>query len=90
MIFSLMQFIGGLILSIGWLPQIYRIIQTKSVQDLSLRACVLMLLGIALMEAYAIHLVAEGTGLAFLVTNTMSIIVVGTVVLLILRYRRKR
>ncbi|MNN19218.1 PQ loop repeat protein [compost metagenome] len=87
MLFALMQLIGGIILSIGWIPQIVQILKTKSVSDLSLKAYLLMLLGIGLMEAYAVSLALEGTGYAFLVTNTMSLTVVSTVVLLILRYR---
>ncbi|WP_054941550.1 PQ-loop domain-containing transporter [Paenibacillus ihuae] len=87
MLFALMQLIGGIILSIGWIPQIVQILRTKSVSDLSLKAYLLMLLGIGLMEAYAVSLALEGTGFAFLITNTMSLTVVSTVVLLILRYR---
>lgn len=90
MLFALMQLIGGIILSIGWIPQIVQILKTKSVSDLSLKAYLLMLLGIGLMEAYAVSLALEGTGYAFLVTNTMSLTVVSTVVLLILRYRSPR
>ncbi|WP_042197332.1 PQ-loop domain-containing transporter [Paenibacillus camerounensis] len=87
MLFALMQLLGGIILSVGWIPQIIQIIRTKSVSDLSLKAYLLMLLGIGLMEAYALRLAADGTGLAFLITNTLSLAVVSTVVLLILRYR---
>ncbi|MBW4081879.1 PQ-loop domain-containing transporter [Paenibacillus sp. S150] len=90
MLFSLMQLIGGIVLSVGWIPQIVRIVKTQSVSDLSLKAYLLMLPGIGLMEAYAVSLAVEGTGLAFLVTNTMSLAVVATVVLLILRYRSPR
>ncbi|QSF43679.1 hypothetical protein [Paenibacillus tianjinensis] len=56
------------------------------IQHICLRAYLLMLLGIGLMEAYAVSLAADGNSLAFLVTNTMSLTVVSTVVLLILRY----
>ncbi|AIQ48406.1 hypothetical protein R70723_22685 [Paenibacillus sp. FSL R7-0273] len=90
MLFALMQLLGGIILSVGWIPQIMQIIRTKSVTDLSLNAYLLMLLGIGLMEAYALRLAADGTGLAFLITNTLSLAVVSTVVLLILRYRLPR
>lgn len=89
MAFAILQFIGGVILSIGWLPQISRIVRTKSVRDLSLRSYLIMLLGIALMEAYAVHLVAGGAGVAFLVTNSMSLLVVLTVIVLIVRYSRR-
>lgn len=47
----------------------------------------LMLLGIALMEAYAVNLAAQEIGLAFLITNSLSLAVVTLVVLLIIRYR---
>lgn len=87
MLFALMQLLGGIILSVGWIPQIIQMIRTKSVNDLNLKAYLLMLLGIGLMEAYAVNLAADGTGLAFLVTNTLSLTVVSTVVLLILHYR---
>lgn len=66
MLFSLMQLIGGVILSLGWLPQIIQILKTKSVADLNLKSYLLMLLGIGLMEAYAVSLVLTGVGLAFL------------------------
>ncbi|AIQ42630.1 PQ-loop domain-containing transporter [Paenibacillus sp. FSL R7-0297] len=87
MLFTVMQLIGGIILSVGWVPQILQIIKTRSVTDLSLKSYLLMLLGIALMEAYAVNLAAHGVGLAFLITNTLSLAVVTTVVLLIIRYR---
>ncbi|AIQ31064.1 MULTISPECIES: PQ-loop domain-containing transporter [Paenibacillus] len=87
MLFTVMQLIGGIILSVGWIPQILQIIKTRSVADLSLKSYLLMLLGIALMEAYAVNLAAQGVGLAFLITNTLSLAVVSTVVLLIIRYR---
>lgn len=87
MLFTVMQLIGGIILSVGWIPQILQIIKTRSVADLSLKSYLLMLLGIALMEAYAVNLTAQGVGLAFLITNTLSLAVVSTVVLLIIRYR---
>ncbi|WP_339310537.1 PQ-loop domain-containing transporter [Paenibacillus sp. FSL M7-0896] len=87
MLFTAMQLVGGLILSVGWIPQIVQIIRTRSVADLSLKAYLLMLLGILLMEAYAVNLAAQGVGLAFLITNSLSLAVVTTVVLLIIRYR---
>jgi MtN3 and saliva related transmembrane protein len=87
MLFSLMQLVGGVILSIGWIPQIVQILRTRSVADLSLKAYLLMLLGIILMEVYAVSLAITGVGLAFLITNTMSLCVVLLVIILILRYR---
>ncbi|WP_238650256.1 PQ-loop domain-containing transporter [Paenibacillus piscarius] len=87
MVFTIMQLIGGIILSVGWIPQIVQIVRTRSVADLSLKSYLLMLLGIALMEAYAVNLAVQGVGLAFLITNSLSLAVVTLVVLLIIRYR---
>jgi MtN3 and saliva related transmembrane protein len=87
MLFSLMQLIGGVILSLGWIPQIIQILKTKSVADLNLKSYLLMLLGIGLMEAYAVSLAVTGVGLAFFITNTMSLTVVSAVVILILRFQ---
>lgn len=87
MIFSILQLIGGVILAIGWIPQILQIMKTKSVRDLSLKSYLFMLLGIGLMEIYAIDLVANGSGTAFLMTNSLSLLVVLFVIMLVLRYR---
>lgn len=89
MLFSIMQLIGGIILSLGWIPQIIQIVKSKSVADLSLKSYLLILLGISLMEAYAISLAVTGVGLAFLITNTMSLCVVILVNILIVRYRTR-
>ncbi len=87
MLFSVMQLIGGVILSLGWVPQIIQILKTKSVADLSLKSYLLILLGISLMEAYAVSLAVTGVGLAFLITNTMSLCVVLLVIILIVRFQ---
>lgn len=89
MLFSIMQLIGGIILSVGWIPQIVQIVRTKSVKDLSLKSYLLILLGISLMEAYAVSLAITGVGIAFLITNTLSLSVVLVVVILILRYQSR-
>jgi MtN3 and saliva related transmembrane protein len=89
MFFSIMQLIGGIILSIGWIPQIVQIIKTKSVKDLNVKSYLFMLSGISLMEIYAVNLVMKGLGMAFLITNTLSLIVVLFVILLILRYKNR-
>ncbi|WP_068781637.1 PQ-loop domain-containing transporter [Paenibacillus sp. GM2] len=88
MVFSILQLIGGVILAIGWIPQILQIIKTKSVRDLSLKSYLFMLSGIALMEIYAIDLVSNGAGIAFLMTNSLSLLVVLFVIMLVLRYRK--
>lgn len=89
MLLSVLQLIGGAILALGYIPQIIQIIRTKSVSDLSLRSYLLMVVGISLMEAYAISLAISGVGLAFLITNTVSLCIVSIVVVLIIRYQSR-
>jgi MtN3 and saliva related transmembrane protein len=89
LMFAIMQLIGGVILSLGWIPQIVQILKSKSVADLNLKSYLLMLLGISLMEAYAISLAVTGVGLAFLITNTMSLCVVLLVIILVIKYRTR-
>jgi MtN3 and saliva related transmembrane protein len=72
LIFAIMQVIGGVILSLGWIPQVVQILKTKSVADLNLKTYLLILLGISFMEVYAVHLAWLGVGFAFIFTNTLS------------------
>lgn len=87
MIFNVLQLLGGIILSVGYIPQIIQIIKTKSVKDLNFKMLISIFIGICLMEAYAINLVVtSGSGIMFLVTNSMSLILSFTMVALKLRY----
>ncbi len=90
MIFNLLQLIGGIILTIGYIPQITQILKTKSVEDLNLTTFSSIFIGVGLMEIYAINLVLTGSGLMFLITNSMSLILAGIMVFLILLYRNKK
>ena len=88
MIFSTLQLIGGIILAVGYFPQIRKILVTKSANDFHLPTYVMLSIGIGMMEAYAIALtVTSGTGQAFLVTNTLSFALVTTMAVLIKKYR---
>ena len=86
--FDTLQLIGGLILALGYFPQIRQIIRTKSCKDLNLKTFSLVFGGIALMEAYAVNLVLHGTGVMFLVTNSLSLAVTGTMCAMITAYRK--
>jgi MtN3 and saliva related transmembrane protein len=87
--FALCQFIGGIVLTFGMIPQIIQIIKTKSVNDLNFKTYATVLFGVILMEVYAVSLLISGVGTPFFVTNTLSLIIQLIVVLLILKYRRK-
>jgi MtN3 and saliva related transmembrane protein len=89
MIFDILQLLGGFILAFGNIPQILQIIRTKSAVDLNLKTYIMMLIGISMMEVYAINLTIHGAGQAFLATNTMSLAAVIIMIVLILRYGKK-
>ena len=89
MIFNYLQLLGGIIMSFGQIPQIIQIIKTKSAKDINLKTYIMMFIGISLMETYAINLVVHGTGGAFLITNTLSLIASGVMIALILKYGKK-
>lgn len=90
MIFNLLQLIGGIILSIGYIFQVKQTIKTKSVEDLNFTSYLSVFIGVGLMEIYAINLVISGSGLMFLITNSMSLTLAGIMVILILLYRNKK
>lgn len=87
---NLLQLIGGIILSIGYIPQITKTLRTKSVGDFNPMYYRLIFLGIVLMEIYASDLVIEAhAGYMFFVTNTISTILSGTMFILTEMYRKK-
>ena len=69
-IYDLLQLIGGMILSVGAIPQIEQIIRTKSVKDINLTSIITLIVGMVLMQIYAVHY-----GLTmFIITNTISLL----------------
>lgn len=89
-IFDCLQLIGGIILSSGYCWQIHQTIKTKMVRDLNFISYLSVFIGVGMMEAYAVNLVIKGSGLMFLVTNTLSLILAGIMVFLILLYRNEK
>ena len=69
-IYDILQLVGGMILSIGSIPQIEQIVRTKSVKDINLTSIITLILGMLLMQIYAVH--AELT--MFIITNTISLL----------------
>jgi MtN3 and saliva related transmembrane protein len=77
-IFNLLQFIGGIILSIGYIPQIAKILKTKSVRDFSRIYIGGIFIGIIFMEVYAVYMYfVMHTAGAFFITNTIALILSG-------------
>lgn len=89
MIFNFLQLLGGMIMSVGQIPQISQIVKTKSAKDLNLKTYIMMFTGILLMEIYAVNLVVHGSGGAFLITNTISLLASAVMITLILKYGKK-
>ena len=69
--------------TIGWLPQIVRIWQTRETKDLSLWANLMILVGLALWLAYGIL-----TGIwPIIIANTIACFLVGSIVAAKLIYK---
>lgn len=86
--FDILQLLGGIILSVGYIPQIIKLIKTKSATDFNIKTFLMVWIGIFFMEIYAVDLALGGNGLMYLVTNTMSLLVQSILVVLILKYRK--
>ena len=90
MIFNLLQLIGGIILSVGYIFQVKQTIKSKSVEDLNFTSYLSVFIGVLFMEIYACNLVISGSGLMFLITNSMSLTLAGIMVFLILKYKNNK
>lgn len=90
-IMNLAQLIGGIILTAGYIPQIIKTFKTKSVNDISLQYYGLIVIGVLLMEMYAIYqaVVNHAAGM-FLITNSMALICCTTMFILVAKYRTKK
>ena len=89
-IFGIFQLIGGVILSIGYIPQIVQIFRTKSSEGLNFKSFGMIFAGIALYEIYAVSLVViDGSGHMYLITNSVSTLLSGLMCLLIKVYEKR-
>jgi len=90
--FSMLQLIGGVILSIGYIPQIIKMIKTRSVDDFSKIYLGSIFFGIVLMEMYAVYMYLV-LGIpemqSFFITNTASTILSGTEFCLLMAFSTK-
>ena len=89
-LFSALQLIGGIILSIGYIPQIAKTIKTKSAEDFSALYFSSLVLGIFLMELYAIYNAIHGVAYMFLITNTISLVLTSIMLVLTIYYQKKK
>jgi MtN3 and saliva related transmembrane protein len=85
--FDLLQLIGGVVLAVGYIPQIVQLIKKRSCRDLNLKTYITLTVGIGLMEIYAVNLAVHGSGIMFLVTNSLSLLLTAAISALIIFIR---
>ena len=85
--FNALQFIGGIILTFGYIPQIIKVCKTRSTKDFHLGYFYAIWTGIAFMEAFAIYNGLRGIAVMFLITNTIALSCESVLLGLILWFR---
>lgn len=88
-ILNVLQLIGGIMLSVGYIPQIIKSYKTKSVDDFHPKYYMVLTTGIILMELYAIGLLFQGVYM-FFVTNTIALALTSTMWTLSVIYRTEK
>ena len=71
-LFDLSQLLGGILLALGYIPQIIQIKTTHSCRDLNPKTYLTIFVGVCLMEVYAINLWLNGSG--YMVKKLTSIV----------------
>lgn len=90
-LFGVFQLVGGIIMSVGYIPQIAQILRTKSSEGLNFKSFGMIFAGILLYEIYAISLVVlDGSGHMYLITNSISMTLSGTMCLLIKVFEKRK
>lgn len=82
---AMLQIIGGVVLVVSYLPQLKQIWKTRSTQDINILFPVAVVIGVGLMEPYAIS-VAK-TAWAYTVTNSVSVFFAASLLISILWIR---
>ena len=89
-IFGIFQLVGGVIMSVGYIPQIVQMFRTKSSEGLNFKSFGMIFAGIALYEIYAVSLVViDGSGHMYLITNSISTFLSGLMCSLIKIFAQK-
>ena len=88
--FSLLQLAGGIILSIGYIPQIRKVLKTKSMKDFDIKFLASLVIGVGLMEVYAVYNVIQGVAVMFFVTNTIALLLAVIMLVLYSIYGRNK
>lgn len=90
MLFRVLQVIGGLIIIIGYMPQLRQLFKSRSAADLNLNTYLMITFGVACVEAYAFNMVFNyGVGRLFLISNSATLFMLVVTSLFIVGYKRR-
>ncbi len=83
MIFEIVGASGSLIICASGIPQIVKTYRTRSAGDISVLYLICLLLGMTMLEAYAMHIKDS----VFILGNTLSILITCILIMLCFKYR---
>jgi MtN3 and saliva related transmembrane protein len=84
MSWEIVGFIAAALTSFGFLPQVIKIKQTKSVDDISLLALVQFSIGVSLWIIYGVHL----KNAVIISANVVTMAIIITAIVLYFRYKK--
>ena len=84
MSWEILGFIAAALTSFGFLPQVIKIKQTKSVTDISLLALVQFSIGVSLWIIYGVHL----KNAVIISANVVTMAIIITAIVLYFRYKK--
>lgn len=85
--FDTLQLIGGTLLALSYVPQIYKTNKIKRVDEISKAFWTILFIGLCLMEINALHLISLGTW-SYAVTESFNVLLSGTFVAQIYYYSK--
>jgi MtN3 and saliva related transmembrane protein len=86
--FDMLQLIGGTLLALSYLPQIYKTFKVKRVDEISLAFWSVLFAGLCLMEINAVHLISLGTW-SYAITETFNVLLCGIFLFQVIYYTIK-
>lgn len=81
---ELLGFIGGALITVGFIPQVWRLFKLKSAREISLPFTLLFLLGTAFWLSYGISM----NLVSVILWNTISLVIMGAMVYAKIKYGR--
>jgi MtN3 and saliva related transmembrane protein len=88
-IVNLVQLIGGIIISIGYFPQIKQILKTKNVESYNFHSLLSVVVGVGCMEVYSVYKLFNANVIMLIITNSISLILATTVFVLFVKYKKE-